>query len=353
MNKKPAYLQIYETLRRELVDGLWPRGSRLPSKRDLADRFGVSVITAEHAYALLAEEGYVELRQRSGCYAAYRETDGFSQPPEPAAPLPPPPGVQTDDTFPFSVYAKTTRWVLSEYGQRLLDREENLGCGELRTAMSRYLAQNRHMEVRPEQIVVGAGAEYLYGLLVRLLGRDRIYAIEDPSYKKIRQVYEADGVRCRLLPLGRDGIQSRALTETDAQVLHITPYRSFPSGVTASAAKKREYLRWADKCGGVLIEDDCEAEFTLSSKPEETVFSLDGDKGRVVYLNTFSRTISPSVRIAYLVLPPALLETFEEKLGFYSCTVPTLNQYVLARLLESGEYQRHLNRIRRQLRRAL
>lgn len=343
----PAYLRIYETVRKDIMSGAYAYGTKMPSKRTLADRFGVSVVTAEHAYALLTEEGYIQPRQRSGYFVTYRESDGFSAP-EGARPLRRHGESRVED-FPFSVYARTMRRVLSEYGEEILVKSPNLGCWELREAISGYLARSRHMTVRPEQVVIGSGAEYLYGLIVQLL-EEEVYGIEDPSYEKIEQVYLASGVKCRLLPLGGDGVSSRALWETDARVLHITPYRSFPSGVTATAAKKREYLRWAEKTGGRIIEDDFESEFTLSTKPEETVFSLDGGE-KVIYLNTFSKTIAPAVRVGYMVLPPPLLEKFEQKLGFYSCTVPAFEQYVLAEFISSGDFERHLSRIRRKKRR--
>ena len=345
MKRKPEYLSIYEQLRGEIAAGVYAYGARLPSKRDLAARYGVSVITVEHAYALLCEEGYVRTRERSGCFVTYSFLPG-----QPVTQHSVPHGPGPEDAFPFTVYARTMRRVLTECGEAILQRSPNPGCMELRQALSRYLVRSRHMEAPPEQIVIGAGAEYLYGLILRLLGRDRVYGIEDPSYEKIGQVYRAEGVDCRLLPLGPQGIESAALAATDAGVLHISPYRSFPSGVTASASKKREYLRWARERDGLLIEDDFESEFTPSSKPEDTVFSLD-DGGRVIYLNTFSRTIAPAVRVGYMVLPPRLMNAFSEHLDFYSCTVPTFSQYVLAELLDSGEFERHLNRIRRKNRR--
>jgi len=343
--KKPEYLKIYETLRQDMVAGLYSYGQKLPSKRVLADRFGVSVVTAEHAYDLLAEEGYLTARERSGYFVSYRETDSFA----PAAEVPhpvTPPKEKAPDSFPFSVYSRAVRRVLTEYGDAVLQKSPNCGLMELRQALSRYLSRSRHMNVSPEQIIIGAGAEYLYGLILRLLGRDKIYGLEDPSYEKIREVYRTDSVQCRLLPLGKQGIESAALWQTDAAVLHISPYRSFPSGVTASAAKKREYLRWAEQKNGTIIEDDFESEFNPSAKPTETVFSLDTE-GRVVYLNTFTRTIAPSLRVGYMVLPPKLLGEFRQRLEFYSCTVPTVSQYVLASLLEEGDFERHLNRIRR------
>ena len=239
------------------------------------------------------------------------------------------------------------RRVLSEYGEIILNKAPNAGCGELRQAVSRYLVRNRGIRVDAEQIIIGSGAEYLYGLVVEMLGRDRVFAIESPSYEKIEQVYRARGVRCELLPLGHDGIRSVALKSTAAQVLHITPFRSFPSGVTASASKRLEYLQWAGKGDRYIVEDDFESEFSLLRKPEETVFAR-AERQNVIYLNTFSRTVSPSIRVGYMVLPPRLREVFSQKAGFYSCPVPAFEQYVLSVLLDSGDFERHINRIRRQ-----
>lgn len=187
---------------------------------------------------------------------------------------------------------------------------------------------------------------------MELLGRDRVYAIESPSYKMIEQVYRASDVRYERLPLGADGIDSAALRACNADVLHISPYRSFPSGVTASASKRHEYLRWATAGGRFLVEDDFESEFSVSSKPEETLFSVTADDN-TIYMNTFSKTVSPSLRVGYMVLPKRLTADFDRKLGFYSCTVPTFMQHVLAALLENGDFERHINRVRRQKRKAL
>jgi GntR family transcriptional regulator/MocR family aminotransferase len=280
----------------------------------------------------------------------YRDADGFAQPAPGPLPLPAA-AERVRGMFPFSVLARTMRRVLAEYGENILVKPPNAGCPELREALRRYLARNRGIRVKAEQIVIGSGAEYLYGLVVELLGRERIIAVESPSYAKIEQVYRARGVACDLLPLARDGIQSSALKATRAQVLHITPFRSFPSGVTASASKRREYLQWAAQGERYIVEDDFESEFSLLRKPEETVFAR-AENQNVIYLNTFSRTVSPSIRVGYMVLPPRLLSLFQEKAGFYSCPVPAFEQYVLATLLENGDFERHINRIRRQERRS-
>ena len=242
------------------------------------------------------------------------------------------------------------RRVLSDYGEAILVKPPNTGCLELRDAVSRYLARNRGIRVSPEQIVIGSGAEYLYGLVVELLGSGRLYGIESPSYEKIERIYRSKGVACDLLPLGSDGIRSEALASTQASVLHITPFRSFPSGVTASASKRREYLRWASGPDRYIVEDDYESEFSLLRKVEETVFAA-APSQNVIYLNTFTRTVSPSVRVGYMVLPLRLVPEFTQRLGFYSCSVPAFEQYVLAELINSGDFERHINRIRRNERR--
>ena len=345
--RKPAYLSLYESLREEIISGVRTYGSRLPSRRVLSRDRGVSAITAEHSIELLCEEGYAESRPRSGCYVVYRETDGFTLPPAAAehriVSAPPSPD---RDTYPFPALARVMRRVLTEYGEEIMVRSPNTGCVLLREALCRYLARNRGIRVRPDQIVIGAGAEYLYGLVVELLGSGRIYGIEAPSYQKIEQVYRSRNVQVDFCPLGKDGILSEALRSTKASVLHITPFRSFPSGVTATASKRGEYLRWASEPDRYIVEDDYESEFSLLRKPEETLFAGTA-RQNVIYLNTFSRTVSPSFRVGYMVLPRALLPVFEERVGFYSCTVPTFEQYVLAELISGGDFERHINRIRR------
>lgn len=344
-----AYLQLYRQLREDIRQQIYPFGTRLPSKRTLAQETGISTITVEHTYELLCDEGYAEARQRSGYFVCFRTDQSFASPVR-IAPLPIPHSSGGDRQFPVSVLAKTMRKVLGDLGDALLEKSPNPGFPQLREAIRQYLRRSRGVEAELDQIIIGSGSEYLYGLTVELLGRDRVYGIESPSYNKIRQVYEAADVRCELLPLGADGIESHALTASEADVLHITPYRSFPSGVTASASKRHEYLHWASIQGRYLVEDDFESEFSLSGKPWETLFSHSNDDN-VIYLNSFSRTISAGLRVGYMVLPRHLVPEFSKRLGFYSCTVPTFEQFVLAELISNGDFERHINRVRRQERR--
>ena len=344
---KFAYLQLYEQLRQDIVSGILSYGMKMPSKRLLAEETGVSVITVEHTYSILCDEGYVESRERKGYFVIYKEKDFFSAGEQVSKISVHTKQVQNvKQSFPFSVLSKTMRKVLTEYSEDILVKSPNQGCEELRIAISKYLARNSGIHVTEEQIVIGSGAEYLYSLIVQLFGNDKLFGLEKPSYEKIQQVYQANGVSCELLEMGQDGIRTSALEKAKATILHITPFHSFPSGVTASASKRREYLRWAEIRNVIIIEDNYDSELTVSKKNEDTVFSLSED-GRVIYLNTFSQTIAPSMRIGYMVLPECLLKRFEEKLGFYSCTVPMFEQYVLTELINNGDFERHINRVRR------
>ena len=349
-----AYMQLYEQLRRDIVNGILICGTKLPSKRMLAEETGVSVITVEHTYSILCDEGYIEARQRSGYYVIYRESDFYSTE-EPASesrdelrhePSRVPKHERMKYDFPFSVLAKVMRKVLADYGDEILVKAPNKGCLELRGAICNYLIRSNGIMVAPEQIVIGSGAEYLYSLIVQLIGTKKKIGLENPSYEKIRQVYEANNVVCDMLEMGQSGIRTSELERTEATVLHVTPFNSFPSGITASVSKRYEYLRWAERRGGYIIEDNYASELTVSKKNEDTVFSL-AKNGNVIYLNTFSETIAPSMRIGYMVLPEHLARNFDEKLGFYSCTVPVFEQYVLAELLNNGDFERHINRVRR------
>lgn len=350
--KRPVYLQLYNKIRDDIVNEILPYNSKLPSIRTLADDLGISTVTVEHSYALLCDEGYVESRERSGFIVIFRKSDGFAVSSEHHTAHTPQRSKQLYPDFPLSVLSKTMRKVLTDHGNLLLEKSPNCGCNDLREAIRLYLARNRGIQIDTEQIIIGSGSEYLYSLIVELLGRNKVYAIESPSYKKIEQVYKATEITYELLPLTSSGINSKALMETKADVLHTTPYRSYPSGVTASASKRHEYIRWSEKSNRYIIEDDFESEFSVSTKPTETLYAL-SQNDNVIYLNTFSKTISPSLRVGYMVLPKHLVKIFEEKLGFYSCTVPTFMQYVLSELINNGDFERHINRIRRKMRKEL
>lgn len=348
-NDTPVYLQIYRELRNKIVSGAFPEGTRLPSKRTLAADCGVSVATIEHAYSVLCDEDYCRTRERSGCYVIYSPEKNF-----PASEIQTPKidfsgetSGDSDTLIPFSVYAAGIRRVLSSMGENILHKSPSNGSTWLREAISRYLIRSRNITASPDQIIIGSGAEYLYGICIQMLGRDRVIALEDPSYEKIRAVYTANGALCDMLEMDNEGICPGELERTKASVLHVTPFNSFPSGITASANRRREYTAWAERRGAVIIEDDYDSEFALTGMAPETLFSMSGGKN-VIYVNTFSQTVAPSIRAGYMLLPLEYLPIYSEKAGFYTCTVPLLEQFFLADLLDSGGFERNINRLRHQ-----
>lgn len=344
-----SYIKLYNHIKKDIVDGVYPYNTKIPSKRTMASQFGVSVISVEHAYDLLRDEGYIRSVEKSGYFVSFRDSDGFSSFPEENLPsFHQISASQEGYVFPVSVLSKTMRTILTNRQEDILSKSPNCGLPEFREAISRYLARNKDIRIDPSRIIIGSGAEYLYNLIAGLLS-ENIFALEDPSYEKIQRVYGNSNIKYELLPLGKDGIESKALERTKATVLHISPFRSFPTGISASASKRHEYIRWADSSGRIIVEDDYESEFSVLGKPVETLFSM-AAKDNVIYLNTFSKTISPALRVGYMLLPESLLEKFDQKLGFYSCTVPTFEQLVLTELLNNGTFERHINRVRRKMR---
>lgn len=355
---KNKYLSIYERVRDDIVSGIYAKNSKLPSKRTMADEYGVSVITVEHAYELLSEEGYILPMEKKGYYVIYAPDSFF----EVASEIPKDDNVQLespvksafinkfdDYELSFSQYARMMRRVISIYGEELTLKSPGFGTDHMRMTLAAYLRRSRRIDVDYNRIIIGSGAEYLYSMIVKVLGRNITYGIENPSYEKIGYVYKSEGVRCRMLNLGNDGIESNALWKSDVNVLHITPYRSYPSGVTATASKKHEYLKWCNEKNAIIIEDDFESEFSPSRRPEETVFYLNHGKN-VIYVNTFTKTIGSFIRTAYMVLPENLVPVFNERMSYCACTVPTPEQYVISELIDSGEFERHINRVRRKKR---
>ena len=353
----PLYEYLYRCIREDILDGTLAAGERLPSKRALAEHLHISVMTVEGAYQQLEAEGYVYTRPKRGFFAAEVEQPRPAPPALPVPEAPEPPAWRLDlksnrvdpSRFPVAAWARLTRQALSEEGGSLMQPVPHQGLPALRQAIARDLREYKGMAVSPEQIVVGAGAEYLYLLLAQLLGREAVFAVEDPGYPKIRQVYAKCGADCRPVPLDSQGVAPEALEAVGAGVAHLSPAHHYPTGLVTPIGRRQALLRWAERTGGVIIEDDYDSELRFTGRPIPTLQSID-TAGRVVYLNTFSQTISPSMRVGFLVLPPRLLERYRRELDFYSCTVPALDQHVLARFLDRGHYEQHLSRMRKEYR---
>ncbi len=345
----PLYEALYRCIREDILTGKLAPGQKLPSKRALAQHLEVSNITVEGAYEQLLAEGYIRSQERVGYFAEAVEQrmqiKSVPNPPQTQRQWDIDLTVNASTDFPFSVWSRLQRQVMQDFPQELLRPMPNQGLWELRCAIAGHLAEFRGMQVAPENILVGAGTDFLYNLLIQLLGRDKVYAVEEPGYGKIRMIYAAGGVKCVSAPMDAVGVIPEALTQ--AQILHISPSHHFPTGIVTPRERRSALLRWAyEREERYIIEDDYDSEFRFSAHPMPTMESMDTE-GRVIYMNTFSKTLAPSIRISYMVLPPKLMEQFQKTLGFYSCTVPSFEQYTLTRFLEEGHFEKHLNRMRR------
>ncbi len=358
----PLYEQLYRSLAQQIRTGTLAAGMRMPGKRSLAGELSVSVNTVDAAYQLLVAEGYLESRPRSGFYVQeYRALPASAatraEPQRPAAPQPPqtettPPVIYDLSTagvdaglFPFKTWARLQKELLYS-SPELLAHGQAQGDLELRTALAGYLEEYRGVRCTPEQIVVGAGMEYLLSLLAPLLPGPA--AVENPGYPRARRVLENSGTVCRCLPVDENGLSVRALEHSDAAVCYITPSHQFPTGVTMPAGRRAELLHWAAKRPRqrYIIEDDYDSEFRFDTRPLPSLQGMAGADGPVVYLSTCSRSLAPGIRIAYMVLPEHLLPAWRQAYGLYSGTVSRFEQQTLARFITEGHFTRLLARER-------
>ena len=345
----PLYEALYRCIRGDILSGKLQPGQKLPSKRALSANLKVSKITVEGAYTQLLAEGYIRSEEKVGYFVETvqhmvqqpvlweQEEAGQAELIDLTANGP--------VKFPFSVWSKLQREVMLDLGQELLQSTDNQGLPELRKAIAVHLSEFRGMQVNPDNILIGAGTDFLYNLLVQLLGRDKIYAVEEPGYSKIRLIYAAAGARCVGAMLDSQGVDPAQLQ--NAQVLHISPSHHFPTGLVTPLSRRQALLAWAGQSQDRwIIEDDYDSEFRFAAHPMPAMQSLDS-AGKVIYMNTFSKSLAPSIRISYMVLPGALMARYRQTLGFYSCTVPSFEQHALARFLSRGHFEQHINRMRK------
>lgn len=351
------YEQLYRHIRGDILSGALKAGEKLPSKRALAAHLEVSVITVKNAYEQLIAEGYICGVEKRGYYvmkidqplaaAPAAAVEHGEETPEPKWFMDLVTNTTAAEYFPFATWSRLLRQTILERDTDLLRPTPSTGAPELRQAIAQYLHQFRGMTVSPQQIIVGAGTETLYSLLIQLLGREKCYAVEEPGYSKIGRIYQSNQVPLRHIPLDEGGLSYEALRRTDADVVHISPSHHYPTGIVMPITRRHELLRWADEREGrYILEDDYDSEFRFVGRPIPTLFS-DDEHQHVIYLNTFSKTIAPSIRISYMLLPPELMEVYRKKLGFYACTVSGFEQYTLAEFLARGHYEKHLNRMRK------
>lgn len=354
-NETPLYEQLYNGIRQDIASGTLKPGERLPSRRKLCTHLRVSAVTVEAAYEQLVAEGYIYALPKRGYFVGHAQGPAFVSA-ESGHPM-----VEQKrerlahdmrtlfaDTshFPFSTWARMMREVLSEQATTLLVPTQAQGEWHLREEICRYLHDFRGIKAVPDQIVVGAGSEYLTGLLVQLLGRERLYALEEPGYYKLRSIYVNNGAHIAHVVVDADGLSPAALSCSGADTAHVTPSHQFPLGMAMPVERRLELLGWAEAdASRILIEDDYDSEFRFTGRPIAAMQSLDAH-GQVIYLNTFTKSLAPSLRISYMVLPKRLLPVFHERMRYYACTVPTFEQFTLQRFMQRGYLERHINRMR-------
>lgn len=350
------YEYLYKCIKDDILQGRIKAGDKLPSKRSFAKHLGVSTATVENAYSQLLFEGYVNSVEKSGFYVTNLEKPKKNTDKKPV-------GLMEEEfeysyfsdlrsnrlqraNFPFATWAKLMRYTISSHDEALLKTVPYNGIYELRVALCNYLHDNKGMEVEPYQIYVGSGTEYLYSRLIQLFGTDTKWAIENIGNQKIANIYDMYNARWSFVETDDKGPRVESLLKQESGIVHISPSNNFPLGNVMQVKRRQELLAWAAASSErFILEDDYDSEFRCKGAPIEPLFSLD-TAGKVIYMNTFSKTLIPSLRISFMVLPPTLVERYQKKLSFYSGTVSSIEQYTLAHFIREGYYERHINHMR-------
>ncbi len=350
---RTMYEFLYEKMKEDILQGILRVGEKLPSKRAMAEHMDISIKTVENAYNQLLLEGYITSAEKKGYYVSKLSKGsstatayaGFSTKYKEEDPLADFTAHNINyDKFPFASWAKVMRETLTDSDTSLLKMVPFNGVEELRLQIAEYLYRYRGMQVSPDNIIIGAGTEYLYGRLLQLLGKDAFYAVENPGYKKISRLYDANGVRWTYIDIDKSGMNVEALRASGANVAHVSPEHHYPVGIVTPIGRRQELLAWAaEEMGRYIIEDDYDCEFRLVGRTIPSLQSMDVNH-RVIYMNNFSKTMVPSLRVSYMVLPEKLMERYLSTMSFYSCSVSGFEQYALARFMEKGYFERHIRR---------
>ena len=350
----PLYLSIYRQLREQIQSGQLAAGTRLPSKRALANELQVSINTIDGAYGQLQSEGFVESRPRSGYYVLGIESVQNLSLPHRTVSSPPPrsqapviefhPGGVAKEKFPFSVWQRLLRGALSE--PDALRRTEAQGDPGLRQAVADYLYAARGVRCTVDQVVLGAGTDALLSMLSYILPNDCTMAVENPVYNRGYRLFARMGHRVLPAEIDRQGVMVEPLEQLDHVLLYTTPSHQYPLGLSMPMGRRARLLNWAGQGAfRYILEDDYDSEFRYDARPMPSLQSIDPND-RVIYLGTFSRSVAPALRLAYLVLPPQLLTLYRQEYSGFACQVSTMEQRALREFLIRGHFETHLNRMR-------
>jgi len=355
------YECLYADIKNDILSGHLQGGTQLLSKRNLADKLHISVTTVENAYAQLILEGYIHGEACRGFFVNKIVSEGPERN-EPIVAVKYPELQEPEDDhylidfkanqssldlFPFSIWSKLMRSEMARRDIRMLKTIPYNGVYPLRKAISEYLERSRGMHVNPAQIIVGAGTEYLYSRLLQLFGGDSVIAIEDPGYKKFANISSQQGILWDYIAIDESGIRMDRLRGSRANIVHVSPANHFPTGTIMPIGRRLELLEWAgEDPTRYIIEDDYDSELRYNGKMVPALYNIDQNQ-RVVYINTFSKSLVPALRISYMVLPPALMERYRRTMSFYSCTVSSFEQLTLAQFISLGYFERHINRLKK------
>ncbi len=369
-SSKTLYEQIYEYIREEIRAGRLLQDEKLPSARFLAQDLQVSRTTVDMAYGQLVAEGYLAARPKRGYFVSaledlyelksasfagkrMKETGVEGRQARTRADVCRydfSPNVIDMRFFPYATWKKITRNILVDAKSQMFALGEPQGDLELRTTICRYLHGSRGVNCEPEQIIVGAGNDFLLLLLEKILGRHIHVAMENPTYVRAYKIFRSFAYPVSLIPVDEKGIRIDFLGKTDAQIAYVMPSHQYPTGVSMPIGRRMELLKWAaEGKERYLIEDDYDSEFRYKGKPLPSLQASD-TAGRVIYIGTFSKAIAPAIRISYMVLPYPLLERYRQECGFFSSSVSRIDQTILNEFIRDGYFERYLNKMRKQYR---
>ncbi len=356
-SRTPMYEQLYEYMKQDIQQGRLGAGERLPARRALSQYLDVSRSTVDQAYEQLISEGYIETKPRKGCYVC--QIEGLYHLSGDRAPVKhrteqekpqylydfSPSGIDLD-SFPYEIWRKITRSTLLDDKKDLFQLGDPKGDWELRDTISGYLYEARGVNCTPDQILVGAGNDYLLLLLSTVLGPRQRVVMESPTYLHARRIFRQLGYEVSTVGVDAGGMRMEELGESGGNIAYVMPSHQFPLGLVMPIKRRLELLSWAEEAPErYIIEDDYDSEFRYKGKPIPALQGSDKE-GKVIYLGTFSRSIAPAIRISYLVLPSRLMSRWESSLSRFSSTVSRIDQTILNRFIKEGYYERHLNKMR-------
>lgn len=356
-SKIPLYLQVYEFYKEKIVQGEFKSGEKLPSKRQLSETLGISINTVSKAYYLLEEEGFINPKERSG-YFVEQLNNSFSK----KVPTKVYENSTTEtfkakydfssssidtELFPYYTFSKLYKEVIESENENILINSETNGKLEFRKSISKYLRETRGLDTNPENIVISSGMEYLFEIIFYIFSNDKTFGIENPGYDILPSMIESRGFDFKSINISKEGIDISSLLKSNIDLLCVTPSHQFPTGNIMSINNRLEVLNWANsKTSRYIIEDDYDSEFKYVGKPIDPLKKLD-TKDKVIYLGSFSKSLAPSLRISYMILPSSLIKILKEDAPFFICSVPVIEQIVMAKFIGNGHFERHLNKMRR------